>query len=752
MFFRLPFYPSVMDSYSNENGNVVGGSGGSRGRPLRRFTMVLPSVIEDSGDGGFSQLYLPCASAFRLRHYGEEIEENEDNIFVRASSDRHGYYCQEGSIIKSRVGSPLRSGNVLSSAQAGSVGMASGELCAGNQESSSLFSGGGMDEGGGGLHVGLSKPRLSPQRIRFATPSEHRPETSVAFCMAPGCTTAFNLFHRRYRCKMCGKIFCSACCSNTITVSVSTTAAVNGSAGTAGNPKPPAGVSSSTFSAGKPGTSAVEKGVLEGLGENSLSVNLTESNVSCASLSSCQVCRQCYYEAHLVISKRQENGELRRRCRGEFKLFQRYLILNIFSFLTQQDLAEVSRVSSDFYFISRHNVIWYQYNMQRWIKEEKSPLKQAISPSVASWQAKQSSVTSTIPFQVAPMLQDAASLSGIADASKRVISLHARYDYTQFLDYARRLEMAQRDGLTSFMLGMRILFSSVVRIAITGPSHVGKTAAIRAFLGEDLSKVTVLPTAGFTRYIKKVHLRGAVRTQVTLHIYDISGASRYEVLRRFICSNTHAIGICYNPVFKRTLVEAADIMMSMEDSLGPQPVAVCGLIPTDVSTSSSSSTRIESSSQIYSSAIPMETAHNSRMEASSGHDSKCGANAPLHNPAPYVNDLPQLEVMPAEAKSITVRGRRSMHCQMLDTSPFFQEILQCLLDRIALATMEKKGEQHNLGEDLEAEPGKGSDSPNSPNSAKNRSMTKRPKADQTVARGLLNMTMQCSPLDILLDP
>lgn len=741
-----------MFSYGSESG-INGGGSPSSVSSERRFTMVLPSVIEDSGDSGFSHLYLPCASVLRLHQCSEGAHEYEEEKWVSSPNDTQGYHVRESSMIRSRLGSPLRSVKGFSSSRVGSGGIVGGESSIVNPEFTGLFFSPGTEEGDGSVHVGLSKPRLSPQMIRFATPSEHLPEMSISFCMAPGCSTAFNFFHRRYRCKMCGRLFCFACCSNRITVSSTSTPPAIGNGGTVGNVKQGGGLSNSNFfSAGKQGVGVSERGVGDGLGENSPSLSQQEGNPTSSTSSACQVCRQCYYETHLVISKRQENGELRRRCRGEFKLFQRSLLLNIFTFLTQQDLAEVSLVSSDFYFISRHNVIWYQYNMQRWIKEEKSPLKQAISPSVATWQAKQSSGASSIPFKVAPMLQDAASVSRNAEAAKRVISLHARYDYTQFLDYARRLEMAQRDGLSSFMLGMRILFSSVVRIAITGPSQVGKTAAIRAFLGEDMSKVVVLPTVGFTRYIKQVHLRGAVRTQVTLHLYDISGAARYEVLRRFICSNAHAIGICYNPMCKRTLVEAADMMMSMEESLGPQPVAVCGLIPANASIPNSSLTILDPSTQLSSPPTLPVISHEAATESISDRSSECASKPTTHIPGRPSNEVTQLEVTPAEAKSITVRGLRSMHCSMMDTSAFFREILQCLLDRIALATMEKKGEQHNLADESEAVHTRNTETSNPPTSAKSRSMTKRPKADQAVARGLLNMTMQCSPLDILLDP
>lgn len=494
----------------------------------------------------------------------------------------------------------------------------------------------------------------------------------MAVCMAPGCDVAFNLFHRRYRCRMCGKVFCSSCCSYEVVVAA-----------------PPTVMSPRHARQSSTSQSPFEVGSVAGM---SMDGGQGDGEVAC------KVCRQCYYEAQLVISRRQPNGEVRRRCRGEFKLFQRVLLLNIFSFLTFQELSEVSRVSSDFYFISRDNIVWYQYNMRRWVQEEASPRLNTMSHTT-EWQARQTQPNTN--FQVAPLLQDAAMLSS-SEVAKRTITLHARYNFTQFLDFSRRLEMAQRDGLSSFMLGIRILFSCAVKVAIVGPSHVGKTAAIRAFMGEKTSTMVVQPTVGFTRYSKRVSLGGAVRTDVMLHIFDISGADRYEQLRHFICRNCHTIGLCYDPTRKVTLVEAAAMIMTLEESLGPQPVVVCGLVP------------------------PKAQKGSSDAAASGGTE---GAQ----------EDTVPIEVQPSDAKSATVRGRRSLHCPVLETSLFFQDLLQCLLDRIALATIEKKNEHLDGEAPVEA--------------AKEfaNGWKKRPKADQHVARDLLNITMQPSPLDILLD-
>lgn len=218
----------------------------------------------------------------------------------------------------------------------------------------------------------------------------------MAVCMAPGCDVAFNLFHRRYRCRMCGKVFCSSCCSYEVIVAA-----------------PPTAMSPRHARQSSTSQSPFEVGIVAGM---SLDGGQGDGEVAC------KVCRQCYYEAQLVISRRQPNGEVRRRCRGEFKLFQRVLLLNIFSFLTFQELSEVSRVSSDFYFISRDNIVWYQYNMRRWVQEEASPRLNTMSHTT-EWQARQ--IQPNTNFQVAPLLQDAAMLSS-SEVAKRTITLHAR--------------------------------------------------------------------------------------------------------------------------------------------------------------------------------------------------------------------------------------------------------------------------------------------------------------------------------------
>ncbi|KPA77327.1 hypothetical protein ABB37_07212 [Leptomonas pyrrhocoris] len=319
--------------------------------------------------------------------------------------------------------------------------------------------------------------------------------------------------------------------------------------------------------------------------------NSVVSSPVVANVVPCRVCASCSYEVQLVVSTRQENGELRRRSRGELKMLQRVLLVKVMTYLNLLDLASMAMVSADFYFMSRDNLIWYQYNMTRWVQEGEAMQLSSLKSRAAALRAQQqraspwygggggnapSSLADDI-FNSTPVIQDATALSE-SEAAKRVISLHARYNYTQFLDFARRQEMARCEGLSSFSLGARILLSSPIRVALVGPSGIGKTAAVQSFLGEKAAQMVVRPTIGFVRRATAVRLAGGLSAEVTLHIYDLSGADRYEELRRFVCRHCHAIALCYDPAHKVTLVQAADIMMELEPVLGPQPVVVCGLL------------------------------------------------------------------------------------------------------------------------------------------------------------------------------
>lgn len=543
---------------------------------------------------------------------------------------------------------------------------------------------------------------------------------------------------------------------------------------------------------------------------------------------SCRVCASCYYEAQLVISTRQEaTGEHRRRSRGELKMLQRALLVNILSFLTLRDLLNASLVSADFYFLSRDNIIWYQYNMIRWMQERELPQLSSLKSSAAeaAVASKQKSgwytSSSTAPnnaalsstnafFSSAPVIEDATLLSE-SEAAKRVISLHARYNYTQFLDFARRQEMARCQGLSSFSLGARILFSSPIRIAIIGPSSIGKTACVQTFIGEAPSKMVVHSTVGFQRRTTTVRLANGLMTEAVLHIFDVSGAARHEELRRFICRHCHVIGLCYDPSRKMTLIQAADIMMNLEGSLGPQPVVVCGLLRhqgsrrrgSNVLTAPPSSAGLSSSHPppqqsldghggVVGSPLVSSTGVKIGVSGDSVSDDEADTTAasfaprseayPLAEtscsapPSPRDSNLSslqnysairgsratsELEVSEEEAVGITVRGAASIQCPLLQPDIFFEQLVQSLLDKLAEATVAGMTSLADISDELHMKSsvtnranakGSGAESSSAASSAVRVSVTRRrPQAQRAIAQDLLNLTMQPCALDILLD-
>ena len=81
-----------------------------------------------------------------------------------------------------------------------------------------------------------------------------------------------------------------------------------------------------------------------------------------------RACKECFHEHQLAITRRSEaTGEPRRRQRGELKMLQRARLVDICSYLTLPQLFNFSRVSSDFYFVSRDNELWVAYNAARWV-------------------------------------------------------------------------------------------------------------------------------------------------------------------------------------------------------------------------------------------------------------------------------------------------------------------------------------------------------------------------------------------------
>ncbi|CAJ1019802.1 FYVE zinc finger/Ras of Complex, Roc, domain of DAPkinase/Ras family, putative [Leishmania lindenbergi] len=760
----------------------------------------------------------------------------------------------------------------------------------------------------------LAKPVLDLSQVRCIPIDQWVPDAHVVNCMAPDCGNSFSLFNRKHHCRMCGRVFCSSCCNNLVYIpaAVAQNAANSSTDGMA--------MGSCTATSYTPVSSAItselqqfhracardgsapSNGMRRGLqspitsapdlfpatsmtlhhgslvvcgeGSGSLPSSALNSVVAMTTAPSpsspstqtavpCRVCASCSYEVQLVVSTRQENGEPRRRSRGELKMIQRVLLVNIMTFLTLRDLANVSLVSADFYFMSRDNIIWYQYNMTRWAQESELPRLSSLKSHAEasrtqqqkglSWYASSSGSAARNSlaedmFNSAPVIQDAAALSE-SEAAKRVISLHARYSYTQFLDFARRQEMARCEGLSSFSLGARILLSSPIRVALVGPCGIGKTASVRAFLGEKLSQMVVRPTIGFERRAVTVRLARGLSTEAVLHIYDLSGADRYRELRRFVCRHCHAIGLCYDPSRKMTLVQAADIMMELEGALGPQSVVVCGLVrqPTRASSSGSvpldchkadpthlpatmaalhlstlpkregqslQSLPVDPAAPVSTGALTGElmlatplcgvsngtktplqssssststTARFSGVTAESNgdqSDDRLQANTatstmallravPLSSttPAPALPPFTtatssggSLEVSAEDAVGITVRGHSSIQCPLLHPTPFFEAVVQSVLDRLVEATVASTSTISEISAVLAMQSG-GSGRRNSstcsagslsagsaPRSTiQASSVRRRPHASRAIVQDLLNLTMQPCALDILLD-
>ncbi|EPY19565.1 ras-like small GTPase [Angomonas deanei] len=558
-------------------------------------------------------------------------------------------------------------------------------------------------------------------------------------CMAPGCDTSFSLFSRKHRCRICGKIFCSSCCASTTLLPY--TAPSTGEDGTS------SALNLSRTDAGRSGSN--------GAIETTTSTGERFTFQNGVMYTQEKVCNSCNYELQLVVSTRSEKGELRRKSRGELKYFQRALIVNIMSFLTLRDLAEISAVSSDFYFMSRDNLIWYQYNMTRWMKDSEFSSVESLAKAQLDKKRFKHLVQN-----------NTAQTSSEGDSTKRVISLHARYNYTQFLDFARRQEMARSNGFSSFSIGSRILLSSPIKIAVIGPSKVGKTACIRSFLGENPYTMVVQPTVGFVRYTRSVTMPGAPTGEITCHIFDISGESRYEALRKLICSQCHVIGLCYDPHRKVTLVEAADVMVGVEPILGPQSVVVCGLIqPAASSTERDDRRKVRNDDELgvrrgstggtplagiphtasFSSFTPADaeefrpTSHSAPATPTESHlivsESTRRQMAEVDQQIQLKTAQKTAEVTKEDASGVTGRGGGSLQCPLLETAPFFSLLIQCLLDSLALGTMATTGTVADLTEEL----------------SKSSTSQRRPRANRTVAEELLNLTMQPSALDVMLD-
>lgn len=429
----------------------------------------------------------------------------------------------------------------------------------------------------------IAKPTLN-RSVVLMPPSRWVADNQVACCTAPECQLPFTIFNRKHHCRLCGNIFCANCSSHTLPTAA--------------------------------GADDLSK---------ASSIAAQTPNSSAAALS-IRVCAECFYEHQLVVVRRPSDGGLRRRTRGHLKMFQWPLIVNILSYVSLPELLCVSAVSSDFYFMSRDNQLWFSHNMQRWGASIAQERPASLSRKGG---AMGTQITPTRGGKQALVASVAAPLSNV------VISHHARYNFTQFLDFARRLEGARCQGLSSFSAGAKQLLSGPIKVCVVGPPGIGKTFMMKRFTGDiagDPSTIashalSIHPTCGFTTYNKRVSVVGGLTTAATFAIMDVAGDRRYEQLRGLCAQSAHAVVVCYDTHSKMSLVHAANMMTTLEPFLGPQPAVVCGFV---------------------------------------------------------TDPQRKREVTVSGAEGITVRCRASIQTNQADE--IFEAVLQTLLDRLVLAT------------------------------------------------------------------
>ncbi len=364
----------------------------------------------------------------------------------------------------------------------------------------------------------LAKPTLGT--VTAFIPQQHWvPDKQVLACMALDCQTPFTFLRRKHHCRVCGRIFCASCSSNVV-----------------------------------PGADGKEV----------------------------RLCSSCYYEHQLVISRLQVDGQPRRHSRGVLKLLQRSRIVEILSFLPLRELLMVGLVSSDFYFLSRDNHVWFVHNMARWAPESFVTPSELADASSGEGKKKRSmhSPTSSI---AGPAAEAAVAAAASSSLQRAVISLHCRYNFTQFLDFARRMEIERCQGLSTFASSAKQLLSSNIKICVIGPSGIGKTALIQSFIADSsgtsglADDAALRATSGFVLSTKRVALVGGLSAEAVLSIFDVGGDARYDALRLLCTQNCHCVVVLYSAHSKLSLVQAATMLGALEPELGPQPVVVCGL-------------------------------------------------------------------------------------------------------------------------------------------------------------------------------
>ena len=345
----------------------------------------------------------------------------------------------------------------------------------------------------------VSRPCLG--RVVTCVPtSRWVPDQHTTQCMAPDCRQQFSLFNRKHHCRICGKIFCTNCCSKSLSAPAvyatlatteetnrlahradhSTAAAAAAAGGPSGGGGRTHGHVKSVSSGADVATASSSAAATVAAGQHAPNAAATAAAASPAaviaaataqkpSMVTVKVCRECYYDHQLAVCRRDiATAEPRRRQRGELKMMQRARLIQICSYLPMADLFNFSLVCSDFYFITRDNAIWIWLNAARW------PDKRLTGRSLAGNNANSNANNNNG--------NNSYAVAKYRPNSDDDLSYHCSYNFTQFLHYCHLLESTRCEGLSNFANSARHVLSGYVKVAVIGPECVGKTLMIQRFL------------------------------------------------------------------------------------------------------------------------------------------------------------------------------------------------------------------------------------------------------------------------------